>query len=661
MHPPPPTNGPHRHHVDRHTIDSYASLSHRAPLGDPYTPSQWRPPTWVPASEQRRIAAYTVRDSIDRNVARWFLPATYKASRPEEYREYGDPGNALDRYTSGVLGEGWQLEVDGANVDLPDTPELPPEPALPDDAGDLERRVHATRLARWATDTTTAVDEWETTWAAQPALRARQDQIREWADRVHLRVRLRLFERRAAGLGDSIMVLWPRAGDWPTVETSHPAGYFPVLEEHDDSDYPAKVHLAWEYETTDGATVSQWLRRISFELVAINDLRVTTNRRGERVWADASGNPPADGTGTPMLTTGEGVDPVLGVWRHYPWAYDGATDQGAGVFDPGTDQVARRSYTTCIVSDGSWPMNHVGDRADALDESKATWRTLDDGTVVHHLDYGVDFLPVIHRPGFLDDEEHFGASLFDGASQALDDLATADTGVAQAAAFLPRPTVYQRGITATPLVPGAAYGGPADGGMDVVDFTDNHQAAVAHSDRLQDRALQVMGLPRELVGKVDSSDAVSGITMALAFGPYGQAIVESRDIGAPKHRLIARMAQRMAQVQGVLPPGPTPTVHVAYGPYLPANQREAMDIAARGLEAQAMSTQTAVAVLVAAGFPVDDARAEVDRIRAEDTEGADRMADALAGAPNLLELVADRLGVELPETPAVTLPPFGAA
>ena len=96
-----------------------------------------------------------------------------------------------------------------------------------------------------------------------------------------------------------------------------------------------------------------------------------------------------------------------------------------------------------------------------------------------------------------------------------------------------------------------------------------------------------------------------------------------------------------------------------FGAFLPTDQAQTATAVAELLRAHAISTQTAVAMLVAAGFPIADARAEVERIYAEDTEAAKNVADAL----NSEQAAADRLGVELPQqvvaAPVVNLPPAG--
>jgi hypothetical protein len=158
------------------------------------------------------------------------------------------------------------------------------------------------------------------------------------------------------------------------------------------------------------------------------------------------------------------------------------------------------------------------------------------------------------------------------------------------------------------------------------------------------------------MGRVDSSDAASGFAMLLAFGPFSQLISDLRLTRAHKHGLLLMFAGRMLQLTGQIEPGELAPAAIIPGSFLPSDLADVVARVVALLEAHAISRQTALGMLTGAGMTVDDAAAELDRIRAEDTLGAKNVGDATVSA----ELAADWLGVELPAQPApptVTLPP----
>lgn len=589
--------------MTEHVLDIYAPLSHIPIVGDGSTPggSRWTGPSWVPPSERRRLSAYLVRRALMLNVRRWFL-APREGFNPDEHREYGDPQLAVDRLVAGILGTNWAVVVDGADDDLDEGPDVPDRPDDPGpDADDLDRQVHAARVAQWETRRQAAVDAWLDQFTRQPDLQARQDALREWADRQRLTAKLPRFEAAACGIGDGVMVLWPGGpGEWPRLEVMEPDGFFPVDDPDIDEDFPLTVHLAWELERTVNGRQVRFVRRITFELVDL------------------------------VVDDPDGDDGVLPGERGMPWHAEG-------------DKPATR---TCLLSDGEWPLDRLGADATALDRSNAVWRTLPDGTALDRFDLGCDFLPLVHRPGIGHDGTLFGGAITDASAQILDDVAASDTDVMHASGYLADPTIALAGREPGDMTaePGQIFGVGEKGSMDVLDMSQGHQQLVVHSDRLQDRAWTSLRVPGEVVGRVDSTDVASGVALALAFGPFGQAVVDQRTVAAPKHELILRMAQRLAQLSGALPSGPTPTARITYGPYLPTDRSAMVTDVTTLLQAGAISTHTAVAMLVAAGVPVDDATVEVERIRADDTGGAKDVADATGSE----QLAAERLGLDLP-------------
>lgn len=648
--------------VDDQPLDLYAPLSHKGVLNGTSTPDSSLAPTWVPKDERRRLAAYKVLAAYRSNAARRFLPKPGAAFYEREgfgrhneldgrdtRREYGDAELIVDRIRAGVLGDQVEIVVDGADDDLPDEPDLPPRPDQPEaeaegsDSADgsaltqLERRVAQVRMDRWEQAATDVFERWLDAVEGQPALVERQEWLRDWADSEGLLAKVHEGEGDSVGLGDGVYVLaWSEAKQRPVVQVYDPGFYFPVLDHTggQDADYPTRVHLAWEYKQ--GPTT--YVRRLTFELGPI---------------VEQTGVDPGTGDETFELADGDRYDADGRIVRTYPWADD---DQGRPV----------ESDQTCYFTDATWPLSEV--KASTLsgldnlsDEAPGvTYAMTDDGTVARRLDLRIDFLPVVHVPNTPASREHFGASALLLVAQVLDDIAASDTDVQAASALAAGPMVAMSGAQASDTVevrPGTVYKLPAEGRMDVLDMSAGLEQLTGVNERLLDR-LSVNGrVPAEVLGRVKVSEAPSGVALALGFGPFTQLVTTLRLVRAAKYRLLLKMVQRLAQAGGVLDPGLNPDARLAFGSYLPTDRAAIVTATKDALAAGAISTQTAVAWLVDAGFTVDDAKSEVQRIRYEHPAQAAQIADATASET----LAADWLGVTIPEDVAVSAPSAGPA
>ena len=651
LHPaPPPRHRPPSATVAPRSIvvDPLSPLSHKAAVGQPDdTATPVGVPSWCPPGERRRLAGYTTRAAYIGNVARLLLPTDVPDDERDAHTEYGDAALLRDRIVAAVLGDDWTVTVDGADDDLGDTPDLPDPPEEPgDDADDLTRRVYAAAKARWQARAEAEADRWVEAVTAQPALQQRQDDLHAWVDAEGVRAHVHEVEQDTAGLGDGVTVLWHQTGGWPRVQIMDPACFFPVEDDADDGRFPRKVHFAWEYtaETPDGRggfTAEQRVRRLTFELVEVVTLRTVADRRGQVSWADADGQP-ADAPTLPAL---ERVLPDGRVTRLLPWQ----VDEDGRVLDG-----EQPSTLTCLLSDGTWPLDGLGSDARALDESKATWSA-------YREDLGIDFLPVVHQTNTPTGKHRWGAGVFDTVAQVLDDVAGADTAAASASRYIRDPTVFAPGVEATDtMMPGRLIGGPENGKMTVLDLSRGLEKLLAYGGSLAERLWVNAGVPAEILGRADAAE-VSGVALALRLAPFAQLVGAMRMVREPKWALVWRMAQRMAQVQQALPMGPTPTARIRFGSFLPTDRKATAETVATLLGAGAMSPLTAVQTLVGAGFPVSDASTEVERIRAADTAGAKAIADATASE----QLAAEWLGLTLPDRQGadtvgvVTLPPDG--
>lgn len=631
-------------------IDQWSPLSYKAAVGQPG--DQRAPavlaPTWVPDRERRRLNAYVVRAAMASNVGRLTVSGITDAER-DERAEYGDPHTFIDRVANAVLGDGWDLVVDGADEDLADGPRLPdrPEPYTGNDP--LAKRIAKGKLEAWTRQALAAIDEWETALAAQPDAQARQDALREWAESASVQLQAIMWEAQHMGgrLGESIVVLWPRAGDWPRPEVYDPGAYFPDLSDVVRGEFPGGINLCWEFErdVIEGGTVvtKTFLRKMTWAIVDITAEAIVVGQRGAIAWRGEDGQPLPEGSG-PFLRARETYDAATGqIRRVLPW-------HGDGEF----------TTTTCVYSEGVWDKADVGAKYDALDNDKATW-------VSWRHDLGVDFIPVIHRPNTPTGAEHYGSATLDHVAQLLDDLATLDSRAMEAASFLSGPAIGVSGVSVDNLVvaPRTAYGLGEKGRMDVLDLSSGVEQLYAGVDRLRDRLEANTSVPGDLVGRAGQAEKTATESL-LRFTGFTQLIRSMRLPVAPKDELLLKMAQRLAQVavkdngEPVLPPGPTPVARIAYGPFLPTDLGGVIDAVGKLLsgEKAAISLETAVAMLADAGVPIDDVGEEVSRIRSTDFAGAAALGDAV----NSDQAARDYLGLDPADAgapPAPDLPPAG--
>ena len=617
-------------------VDRYTPLSHKALMGERAATQVTA--SWVPAEDRRRLAAYIIRAAYIANGARQLLPDNTTPAKRRAHREYGDAALLVDRVVAGVLGD-WTIAVDGAGDDLTDGPNIGPEPLAPDDTGDtIANRIYQIKHDAWQRNADAAIDEWEQALDAQPAARQRETELRDWADRIGLTSTVNEIETMAAGLGDAAVIAWPREGDWPLLQTLDPGFYFPLLPEDGGlSRFPDRVDFAWEFDRTlRDRTTERMVRRITFELVPITSTRLGSDDQGAPTWLGADGAP-AD---APYIdaTLNEQIDTDGTIWRTMPWADDGDI----------TD-------VTCVVSDGVFPIADTRDGLYHFDLSHAEWEA-------YRVDLRCDFIPVVHVPGTAAGQEHFGSSVIDQGAQILDDVSTNDTDSMKASRYLSDPTIAMSGTKAPEggvVMPGRMYGLGDNGRMDVLDLSAGLERLMAHGDRLQDRYWQTSRVPSEMIGRAESTGAIAGVTLALRFAPFAQVVGQIRTIRAAKYELLFRMTQRLAQLAGVIDAGPTPRARILFGNFLPTNQAETVNLVAAALNAHAISTQTAVAMLVAAGLPVEDAAAEVERIT---DANPDRYAAAkdLADATGSEAAAAEWLGIDVPEQLGAPVLDFGA-
>lgn len=439
--------------------------------------------------------------------------------------------------------------------------------------------------------------------AAQTAAVVFDEWLQDWADTERLWLRLHECEEDAQALGDGVLVLgWDAEAARPRLRKYDAESYFPVLSGDQDADeFPNRVHFAW------------------CELLPNRDEllhRLTYDR------------------------------------RRLP---DGATRRYAYAPDVDSPWAVYQTHAT-------WVLSKVRGSTSLLDlsESSATFLTTPDGTQIRNLDIGVDFVPVVHVPNTPGGGRHFGRSLLLPVAQLLDDLGFADSDLAVSSEVVGNtPLVLTGGAGGQALDrgPGSQWNLPAGGDARLLDTSGVLTGQIGYVGHLLDRLSVNTRLPAALLGRVKPNEVPSGFAMSLGFASARALVSKLRLVRAEKHPLIPKFAMRFAQVNGKLPEGETPRAEIELGPYLPEDVAAAIDRVKTLLGTAggrpAISTHTAVQILVNAGLPIDDATAEVEKIHAE----------SFAAAVQLLEATGDEtavrkfLGLDSAAAPPTPTPP----
>jgi len=390
--------------------------------------------------------------------------------------------------------------------------------------------------------------------------------LEAWAIKERLTGKLLTGEESTITDGDGVYVLgWsPRAGR-PRLKLYDPGFYFPDLSakdqpeyvDWDDDDFPPVVHLAWESEQDKGATI---LRRTSWRMVKL-DHAVTAPWGGTRTW-------------TCMMD----------------------------VIEIGTDRLEQ-----------GWTIHTIPAGHPAVTVVKAP------------TDLGIDFVPVVHIPNDEPGERHFGRSTLMRVAMILDDLMGADTDLSISSELsAPAPTVVTgAGSPTLDGGPGAQWNGPAGSSFTQLDTSKSLDAQLKYSAHLMETLSQNTRLALVLLGRVDVSAAPSGYALELGFAPTSALVRELRNVRAVKYPLLLKFAVRLTQANdpSQIPAGPTLDLSIDLGAALPADLPAAIAAVKDLLPIRAISTPTAVRMLMRAGLPIEDAEAEVTLVMAEALAG----------------------------------------
>lgn len=528
------------------------------------------------------------------------------ATRRREHREYGDARLIRDQVVSAMLGEEFGFLVDGADEE-PEEPEEPTE--LPEGASDEATAAHEEAMTEWREEHAT----WEAEHAEWQQAQTRQEWVDAYMDLERGQQKVIETERDSVGLGDGVyLVAWSSKKRRVRWRLYDPGFYFPVL--NDDDDFPSKVHLAWEVpEDPDDEDGPKLLRRITFELI-----------EGEE-W-------------TP------------------PYQDESTTEH-------------------CVMTDATWTMDDIGgETVRSLDMDNARFAVNAQGDEIDELDLGIDFIPVVHVPNTVAIKETWGESVLAVVAQALDDLAAADTdlNIASVTTGAPPITISGRNAPAdgdlTVYGPGQVFW-TGDGRMDVLDTSRSLDALLKYAEGLLKRIAVNARVPEEVLGRVNSGNAVAGIAMALSFGPFRSLVREYRLVREEKYQLLWKFIQRLAIVGGqeqgasdklghaLVGQHKVLTVRPVFGQYLPSDLSAVIEHIVALLGVHGISRLTALRLLADTGMDLgDDLAAELERIEHEDFEGAGSLADATERATDAQEY----LGLEVDEedtTPPAPIPP----
>jgi hypothetical protein len=438
------------------------------------------------------------------------------------------------------------------------------------------------------------------------------DQLEDWIDKETFPLKLIEVERNACKLGDGVYVLgWSQDKLRVRLRVYDPGFYFPVLESRGDEDFPQRVHVAWELDNDDVANPGTKVHRITWELRT--------------------------------------VAPYALPWNERP------------------------ATVACFMSEGVWTLDQGSEATvDNFTEANVEWLKTEDGADFQNINIGVDFIPVIHVSNTVAYEAHFGASVIDKVLQILDDLSQADTDLQTAAMLAGFPPIAvgktrldtdpndERGVNVVTYGPGTAFE-VGDGNLTALDMSGGVRALIDYVNHLLERLETNARVPAGILGRIKPSEVPSGIALALSFGPLQSMINEMRLVRREKYRLLFRFVTRFMWVNDVLdeePPDAEP--ELLFGSFMQTDMGALVTQVAQLLAAHAVSTPTALAMLIEGGLPIEDAAEELAAIHAEDFEAANQLLDATDDP----QLVRDWLGIEgappppppAPE-PVVPIPP----
>jgi hypothetical protein len=391
----------------------------------------------------------------------------------------------------------------------------------------------------------------------------------QWAEDEKFLLKLWECERNACKLGDGVYVVgWDTKKGRPRLSVWDPGFFFPDLNEQHLSveEFPGVVNIVYEFEKKNRAGEDKkYLRRIQWKLIEVEPYSL-------------------------------------------PWQ--------------------AQATENCLMSDGYWLMDNVGDDPFVLDESKANWTI--EPTLLQ-----LDFIPVVHIPNFVAGQEFWSIPIVAAVMQLLDDIMATDTDLQKAGALSGTPAVAVSGVSLPANEAGEVLTvGPGqvietgDGTATVIDTSQGLKALIELKNELLER-LSVNGrTPEALLGRVKPNEVPSGIALALGFTQHSNMIREMRMVREEKYRMLFKFVGRMMMLSGELQE--YIKTSLVFGSYLPSDKEQTVEQITQLINAKPpmISRETAVNMMIRAGFPIEDATLEVERLIQMDVDTAQKIFDA---------------------------------
>lgn len=508
---------------------------------------------WVPAEHMDRLRQYEVFRALHENRFGRLLKSKEAGKK---LRGYGDYALIVETSRDAVLGDRIEIEVPGASDD------------------------------------------------ANAAAVARKTLLEKWAERERWASKLYQGETDAAAVGDSVYELRP--DDTRLRLRAHdPEVFFPVWADS-EGDFD-EAYLAWEEANT-----GQYLQA---EPTNLRDLR---SRDGE----------------------------IVLYVRHYETLSreDAAERQVEFAGATGREEV-------CVVT-AAWYRIQDGDgrRPSGFRYlERLGYERDDDGEEIIARDTGFDLVPLFYVPNVEATGQPWGLPEGHAVLQALLDASQDQADLKENTFHNAFPVLYDEnppiGALPRPGQPGTAvsqsqekykpgmiYNGRKLG---VVDMSKGNELLMEHETWLIDKALSNSRTTLIAAGKIDVGQIPSGIALMIAMLPLFAKTLPKRVTRKDKLGMLLKHVLRWhrdfgnaadffaaddAGEQGRRAQWPSgifadETAYPSFGSILPIDKKQVSEIVRDLLTAEAISDETAVTMLQMAGFPIDDATDEVERLR----------------------------------------------
>lgn len=512
---------------------------------------------WVPEDHRDRLRQYEIFRALFDNR---FGPLLRNAEAGQRLREYGDYALIVETSRDAVLGDQVSIEVPGS--------------ADADNAGAI----------------------------------ARQQLLDQWAQRERWASKIFRGETDAAAVGDCVYELRPD-GDRLRLRAHDPESFFPVwLSSEGEFE---EAYLAWEEDNNgqylpEGEDPGPLIPDPSGGLLPVIDYTDLRNRDGE----------------------------VVLYRRHYKVVdADKARDAGADVLTGSGRQ------KVCLVSAAWFQIEKDSRAATGWDRLKLLgYEKTRDGREINNLDTGFDEVPLFYVPNKEATNQPWGLPEGESILHALLDLRQDHADLKEntfanafpvlydenppAAAGPPRPGGVQH-RTEEKYQPGRIYNGRKLG---VVDLSAGNELLLRHEEFLVGKALRNSRTSAILAGVQDAGQVPSGYAMTIAMIPTLSKTVAKRTTRRDKLGMMLKHVLRWhrdwADPADFGHTGGWPATmwdddaaFPSFGSIIPMDKAQVAQIVRDLSIADRISDETAVAMLMAAGFPIDDAVAEIERLR----------------------------------------------